>query len=659
MLLEKLELENYGIYYQRSKFDLATTPERPIILVGGLNGAGKTTLFESLMVGLYGKTYLGRNASKKEYSEFVLSKMHRHGTVRADTASVTVSFRFHHKGEENTYEICRSWRREGASVSEELGIRKDGEPMSDIDESQWQSFIEGMLPLGLARLFFFDAEKISNMTRWDDLDNGEVKSSIETLLGSDLVDQLRSDLDLYMVRKSGKGADKQLEADYEKIRKEKDLLASEIEVMEAERDRKSSEIKSLTSEVGIKESKIAGSGAGYADIRGDLLRQKGMLEQEISSLEKSIQADLAGNAPFHLVLPMLEKIRERVDEGLGIKRQRDAALSLRDKIEGLRKDMSAGGFWPEGTDVQGASERVLGRLEAMAAPPQDAEFFDLSDGDAARILAKISDVSDGSDALRDTLVRYGRVLGHLEKTEVELARIPKDDEMGPKISAINSLHQEIGMLKSEVDHINQELSSKISYGRILSNKARSLVSSIQGSKTADGGVSLAARVQKALAEYSQNLRERKISELESNLLESTRSLLHKSHIKMIHIDRETLKIQVFEDGEDESPVYLKSMGEKQIVGTALLWAIAKTSGRSLPFVIDTPLGRLDGMHLSNLTERFYPHASHQMILLSTDREIGKDEYAKLADHTSRSYRITCDQSTSVTTLSEGYFGVEP
>ena len=659
MLLEKLELENYGIYYQKSKFNLATTPERPIILVGGLNGAGKTTLFESLMVGLYGKTYLGRNTSKKEYSEFILSRMHRHGMVRADTASITVSFRFHHKGEENTYEICRSWMREGASVSEELDIRKDGEPMSDIDESQWQSFIEGMLPLGLARLFFFDAEKISNMTQWDDLDNGEVKSSIETLLGSDLVDQLRSDLDLYMVRKSGKGVDKQLEAAYEKIRREKDMLASEVEIMTAERDKKSSEIKSLTSEVGIKESKIAGSGAGYADIRGDLLRQKGMLEQEISSLEKSVQADLAGNAPFHLVCPMLEKIKEKVDAGLRIKRQRDAALLLHEKIDGLRRDMSSRKFWPEGTDVQGASERVLDKLEAMTAPPQDFEFFDLSDGDAARMLAKLSDVSEGSDVLQDKLARYGRSLSRLEKTEVELARIPNDDEMGPKISVINSLHQEIGMLKSEVDHINQELSSKVSYQRILNNKARSLVSSIHGSKSSDASVNLAARVQKALAEYSQNLRMRKISELESNLLESVRSLLHKSHIKMIHIDRETLKIQVYDDGEVESPVYLKSMGEKQIVGTALLWAIAKTSGRSLPFVIDTPLGRLDGMHLSNLTERFYPYASHQMILLSTDREIGKDEYAKLVEYTSRSYRITCDQSTSVTTLSEGYFGVEP
>ena len=95
--------------------------------------------------------------------------------------------------------------------------------------------------------------------------------------------------------------------------------------------------------------------------------------------------------------------------------------------------------------------------------------------------------------------------------------------------------------------------------------------------------------------------------------------------------------------------------KKQIVGTALLWAIARTCGKTLPFVIDTPLGRLDGQHLSNLIEKFYPFASHQMILLSTDREIGDREYEKLSKNIARSYRIVCSKDKSVTSVMPGYF----
>ena len=46
MLLQKIVLENYGIYQDQNVFDFATTKDKPIILCGGKNGGGKTTLFE-------------------------------------------------------------------------------------------------------------------------------------------------------------------------------------------------------------------------------------------------------------------------------------------------------------------------------------------------------------------------------------------------------------------------------------------------------------------------------------------------------------------------------------------------------------------------------------------------------------------------------------
>ena len=41
----------------------------------------------------------------------------------------------------------------------------------------------------------------------------------------------------------------------------------------------------------------------------------------------------------------------------------------------------------------------------------------------------------------------------------------------------------------------------------------------------------------------------------------------------------------------------------------------------MPFVIDTPLGRLDRQHRRRFVAEFLPNASHQVILLSTDTEI--------------------------------------
>jgi DNA sulfur modification protein DndD len=81
------------------------------------------------------------------------------------------------------------------------------------------------------------------------------------------------------------------------------------------------------------------------------------------------------------------------------------------------------------------------------------------------------------------------------------------------------------------------------------------------------------------------------------------------------------------------------------------------SGRNLPVAIDTPLGRLDSSHRHNLVERYFPSASHQVILLSTDTEIGRVELEQLQqqDAIAREYLLQYDSAQRQTTVKPGYF----
>ena len=295
------------------------------------------------------------------------------------------------------------------------------------------------------------------------------------------------------------------------------------------------------------------------------------------------------------------------------------------------------------------------KLDGMFEAPHEDAFFDISPRNASWLSMKIESILAGPQTLSQSLREYAKEKSDLQRVESDLAKIPKDDELGPRISEINAMHGELGILMHELAHIEQQLPSKRSYLKIIQNRLKRLIDAIHNGKTAAAGTLLASKMQQALDAYIANLKERKMRELESNLLSTTRLLLHKELIHRIDIDRGTFEIRVYGDADDQIMGGLLSMGERQIVGTALLWAVAKTCGRPLPFVIDTPLGRLDGEHLSNLVERFYPFASHQIILLSTDREIGHKEYVKLSEYVSRSYRITCDRAASITTITPGYF----
>ncbi|MFN7658955.1 MAG: DNA sulfur modification protein DndD, partial [Dolichospermum sp.] len=77
----------------------------------------------------------------------------------------------------------------------------------------------------------------------------------------------------------------------------------------------------------------------------------------------------------------------------------------------------------------------------------------------------------------------------------------------------------------------------------------------------------------------------------------------------------------------------------------------------LPIAIDTPLGRLDSSHRNNLVERYFPSASHQVILLSTDTEIAKKEYQNLkeTEAIAREYLLQYNSNKRETTIKPGYF----
>ena len=89
--------------------------------------------------------------------------------------------------------------------------------------------------------------------------------------------------------------------------------------------------------------------------------------------------------------------------------------------------------------------------------------------------------------------------------------------------------------------------------------------------------------------------------------------------------------------------------------TAVVWGLAKTSGRPLPFMIDTPLARLDVSHRDNMIEKFFPYASHQVVIFSTDSEISEQYYQQLLPNLSRSYAMEYLPGEGKTKQHLGYF----
>lgn len=171
-------------------------------------------------------------------------------------------------------------------------------------------------------------------------------------------------------------------------------------------------------------------------------------------------------------------------------------------------------------------------------------------------------------------------------------------------------------------------------------------------------ITSAAKVQDTLKIFREKLTLRKLNKLEEEVKNCFLYLLHKSDlVHRIAIDTNTFGLSLYDFNGKPVPKHRLSAGEKQLLAIAFLWGLAKVSGHRLPVAIDTPLGRLDSSHRSNLVERYFPSASHQVILLSTDTEIGKKEVETLRENEAiaREYLLKYDSATRQTTIQAGYF----
>ena len=121
------------------------------------------------------------------------------------------------------------------------------------------------------------------------------------------------------------------------------------------------------------------------------------------------------------------------------------------------------------------------------------------------------------------------------------------------------------------------------------------------------------------------------------------------------INPENFELSVFLKDGTYLPKERFSAGERQLLAISSLWALSKLSGKNLPVVIDTPLGRLDSEHRRALITRYFPNASHQVIILSTDEEVDEEFFKLISPHTLESYHLNYNTKTRATEVTRGYF----
>lgn len=219
MYIKEIELHNFRIYKGVNKINLSPEAEKNVIVVSGKNGFGKTTFLMSLVWCLYGKNmqnvdelYQKEISDKGGYGKYIGNSLNRLAKTEGETKfAVSVTFRDVKIPEItcNEIKITRTYDIV-TSASDKVEVLVDGfqnELIQDLTTDGKQDgeeiFIRDfILPIEIAKFFFFDAEKIVSLAEINSPEQRRLLSKAYTeVLGikkyEDLKDQLESIQDEY------------------------------------------------------------------------------------------------------------------------------------------------------------------------------------------------------------------------------------------------------------------------------------------------------------------------------------------------------------------------------------------------------------------------------------------------------------------------------
>lgn len=656
MTFTRLVLHNFGAYRGEHAFEFdATSRKRPIVLIGGLNGAGKSTIMDAIQLALFGKLARCTGRADLPYEEFLRRAVHR--LAIPQEARLQLEFVSHSAGQRTVYTLDRSWSCKDQRVREHFEVRRNNVPDRLLSES-WLEHVDQWLPNTLSQIFFFDGEQLEALA--DATTSAAVlRSSVEALLGLDLVTRLSTDLSILERRKDNivlsSGAREELEA----LERRKLSLTETRSKVRQELGAAQNALDECLRDLQEVDSRIAKDGGQHFDRRHELEAQHTRLENDLRSIEDEFRELADGPAPLLLVRNLLEGVfGQATHEQAALQAALvDRLLTERDTwvIDVLQKAGVSKKILSRTTEylVNDREDRISSAaVESYIRLPSEARDViaalrqEVLDRTGVRATALSHSWNQATDAIEAST----RVLAAIPSPEAIAHLITTRDERRVALRAaearFETVKQALGRLDNEDLQIDLEIAR---YRRTHRERTRE-------SEDALRAIDHIGRVQSTLTQFRSSLLKRHAGRIEELALDSLRQLLRKEKlVQDLRLDPDTFAVSLKGSEGRTIPVERLSAGERQLLATALLWGLRRAAGRVIPLVIDTPLGRLDSSHRMHLVTRYFPHASHQTILLSTDEEISGPYYQALKPWVAAEYTISVDEAAESAIVAAGYF----
>lgn len=711
MKINRIVLYNFNSYEGLNEFDFTSQDnDKNIILIGGKNGAGKTSLFTAIKIALYGPLafgYIGANAKYiAKIKDCINSKTFQKDVVKS---YVQISVSLMVEREIKEYEITREWDYTKQKLEEKYYVISEGHRLDEQELSYFQNYLQGMIPPDLFEFFLFDGEEVGSIFSTSTY-NSYVKNAVYTLCGLDIFEIIRK----YTTGYAGKANnvdEEEIHVQYEELRNNAEKIEKNYAELEAQILTNKEQLEKIETELIEVETAFKNAGGITEVERQVLLKEFAEAEHVKTESLTKIKLFVEGLMPFFIVKDFTSKISDQLD----FEEKGEIFYYIQQKLKKQElKDIINESQNVNDETVDALLDFILTKFKPKGFKEGDQPVHDLSKEGIGRVNAMVSSIDDFDvEAMvklvenRKTAAEKTMEINHILKNamtdedagkfaEKENALLKKKDEISSKIHEsemrLTNMKDELTIAIQQRDRAFQTIKDNAQNKHVfeLSTGLSQMMEAMLSAKSE----SIKRKLEKLIVENLQHIYRKNnlITHIEieddfqfnlyQNVRYSTTELLHlirnlgkdvfaseigkqgmKALYKKYKVDSVQTLQQALDSDENKNThkLYKRidisrlSKGERQIFILSLYWAIIELSGQDIPFIIDTPYARIDANHRKEISEKFFPNISKQVVILSTDEEINEEYYEIIKPYIAKEYLLINDESQNRTTVEQHYF----
>lgn len=642
MIIKKLIMHNFGVYSSTNVLEFSSN--KPVVLIGGMNGRGKTTILEAVLLSLYGSNSFAYTESKfNTYGQYLKSYVNKaNGTLET---YLEIEFSMDDSDKE-VYNVRREWDGKGIRVHEKISVKKNGEESAFLTEN-WPMFVENILPSALSSFFFFDGEKIAELAVEETSE--QMKESIKAMLGITVLDVLQSDVNKIIGRLCKANEENQDLKMLEELRAKKENAEQILSDADADIENQKLELEQLQQELEQLNSEYAVKGGGILEQKNRLISQRAEYIASVSGCQEQLLDLVAAELPLALVSDLLIDI------------EREGKIAHEKKINTIafeRIKEAYGKFSFQSEEIS----KFISFMQAETELDNAEETYSLSDMNLYQVeTLNTYGISQSVEKASSLIEKRDTNQRKIDEIDNSLSVDIDDKALEKLFASIKEKEREIIEKQIVIENLQRDRTSL--HGNFLSAEsefskfAEKTLATLETVDTDKRTIKYANMAIEIIKLYRIRLQERKTDVLAQTMTECYKRLANKKNlVNQIKMDADTLDLHYIDGNGEEIAKKRLSAGEKQLMVISLLWALAICSKKKLPVIIDTPLSRLDSAHREALIKTYFPNASEQTIILSTDSEIDERYYSMMKDSVGDEYTLNYCDKTRTTTIQLGYFG---